>query len=114
MVRFAMGAWVIRMIKIWVIGALLADPVVVITGEMTFRERCGVLGGSVCECDDRCDCGPDYCDCSSNCFDYDGLEDFGHCPMCMGLLDRMGMGCVRIFMIWVAVGRVLCLSEMPV
>ena len=37
-------------------GTLLADPVGVITGEMTFRERCAVLGGSVYECDDCCDC----------------------------------------------------------
>ena len=43
-------------------GTLLADPVGVITGEMTFRERCGVLDGSVYECDDFCDCSPDYCD----------------------------------------------------
>ena len=45
---------------------LLAYPVVVITGEMTFREGCGVLGGVVW-------CSPDYCD-------NHGPEDSGHCP----------------------------------
>ena len=45
-------------------GTLLTDPVCVITNEMTFQERCGVLGGSVYDCDDYCDCIPDYCDCS--------------------------------------------------
>ena len=33
-------------------GTFLVDQVSVITGEMTFRERCGVLGGSVYECDE--------------------------------------------------------------
>ena len=39
----------------------------------------GVLVSSVCECDDCCDCGPDYCD-------YDGPEDFGHCPDVYGFV----------------------------
>ena len=35
-------------------------------------------------------------------------------PMCTGLFDRMGMGCVGIIMIRVTVRRVECLGEMPV
>ena len=72
-------------------GTFLADPVGVITGEMTFRERCGVLGGLVC--DDCCDCVPDNYDCSPDYFDYDGPEDFGHCPDVYGFggLDEYGL-----------------------
>ena len=43
-------------------GTLLADLVGVITDEMTFRETCGVLGSSVYECGNCCECNPDYCD----------------------------------------------------
>ena len=60
-------------------GSFLVDPVGVITGEMTFREGYGVLGGSVYECADCCDCSPDY-------FDYDEPEDFGHCPDVYGFV----------------------------
>ena len=80
-------------------GTLLANPVGVITGEMTFREECGVLGCSIYKYDDGCDCGPDYCDCSQDYFDYDGLEDFGHCPDVNGFVgpDGRGYGLCRDF-----------------
>ena len=76
-------------------GMLLADPVGVITGEMTFQEEYDVIGGSVyeyddyCDCGpDYCDCGPDYCDCSPDYCDYDGPEDFGHCPDVYGFVGQ--------------------------
>ena len=66
----------------------MADPVAVMASEMTFRQRCGVIGGSVYECDDCCDCSPDY-------FDYDGPEDFGHCPDVYGFVGPDGYGLCR-------------------
>ena len=75
----------------------MADPVSVITGEMTFRERCGVLGGSVYECVYCSDCSPEYCDCRPDYFDYDGPEDFGYCPDMYGFVGPDGYGLCRDF-----------------
>ena len=38
----------------------LVDPVGVVTDGMTFRDRCGALDGSVCDCGDWCDGSPGY------------------------------------------------------
>ena len=38
----------------------LADPVDIVTGDMTFRDKCGALDGSACDCDDYCDGSPGY------------------------------------------------------
>ena len=40
----------------------LADPVDVVTYGMTFQKKCGVLDGSVYDCDDYCDDSPGYWD----------------------------------------------------
>ena len=52
---------------------LLADPVSVVTNEMTFHKRCDVRSGSVYDYDDYCDNSLDY-------FDYDEPGDFDSYP----------------------------------
>ena len=60
-------------------GMLLADPVSVVTNEMTFQERCDVLSGSVYDYDDYCDDSPDY-------FYYDEPGEFNACPDIYGFI----------------------------
>ena len=54
---------------------LLADPVSVVTNEMTFQERCDVLSGSLYHYDDS----PDY-------FDHDEPGDFVGYPDVFGFI----------------------------
>ena len=62
----------------------LADPVDVVTDGVTFREKCGVLDGSVCDSDDYCDDTPGY-------WDDDEPGDFGGCPDVMLLADPVSV-----------------------
>ena len=79
----------------------LPDPVSMVTNGMTFWDRCSALDGSVSDYDDYCDDSPDY-------FIMNRVV-LMVTLMCMGLLDRMSMSCVMIFMDWITVGRIVCL-----
>ena len=62
----------------------LADPVGNVTDGMTFRDKCGALDGSVCDCDDHCDGSPDY-------WIYGEPDDCGGCPDVTLLADPVSV-----------------------
>ena len=70
--------------NVTVLVTFLADPVGDVADGMTFQEKCGVRSGSVCDYDDYCGDGPDYCD-------YDKPGDFGGCPGVRLLTDPVSV-----------------------